>query len=33
MFQCLVHKVVEKAHARPEGLLRQNGGHIEHGVH
>jgi len=40
MFQCLVHNVLAKVHnvlakvhARPEELLRQNCGHIEHMVH
>jgi len=33
MFQCLVHSILAKAHARPEELLRQNGGHIDHIVH
>jgi hypothetical protein len=33
MFQCLAHNMLAKVQARPEELLRQNGGHNEHTVH
>jgi len=33
MFQCLVHNLLTKVHARPEELFRQNGVHNEHILH